>query len=267
MATFICFVGHDLMRIVDGINYWKSREVIDDIILVQDKKKDKYGYASRLNAKDLQKILTFAGKEPQIISVNPQSYEDVFSTIYSVVRSRVEDYGGRVYIDATSTTKEAYGAVVTVALMFEGVRLYIVPPAERGWYVPDIDSPEFQTWFSKVRNVRGLQPQEIFLPGFRLERLTYEEERVLMVLDSKGGETDSIKTLIQWYGEDPKDPKVKNKFSRLVNKLSSKGLLISEAGARAKAIKLTEFGRIYARALRYHYAQKKKSETAPYPAI
>jgi len=267
MATFICFVGHDFMRIIDGINYWKGREVIDDIFLVQDRKKDKYGYASRLNARELQKVLTFAGKEPYVISVNPQSYEDVFSVMYSVVRREVEDLGRRVYIDATSTTKEAYGAVVTVALMFQGVKLYIVPPAERGWYVPDVDSPEFQSWFSKVRSVRGLQPQEIFLPGFRLEKLSYEEEKVLMILDSKGGGADSIKTLIKWYGEDPRDSRVKNKFSRLVNKLVSKGLLIEETGARAKAIRLTDFGRVYAKALRYHYAQKKKDETAPYPAI
>ncbi|MEM4576180.1 MAG: DUF6293 family protein [Candidatus Nezhaarchaeales archaeon] len=267
MATFICFVGHDFMRIVDGINFWKTKEVIDEIILVQDKKRDKYGNASRLNVRDLQKVLTFAGKEPQVISVNPQSYEEVFSAMYSVVRREVENLGRRVYIDATSTTKEAYGAVVTVALMFQGVRLYVVPPAERGWYVPDVDSPEFQSWFSKVRSVRGLQPQEIFLPGFRLEKLSYEEEKALMILESKGGEADSIKTLIKWYGEDPKDPRVKNKFSRLVNKLVSKGLLISETGARAKTIKLTDFGRIYAKALKYHYLQKKKDETAPYPAI
>jgi len=115
--------------------------------------------------------------------------------------------------------------------------------------------------------VRGLQPQEIFLPGFRLEKLSYEEEKALMILESRGSEADSIKTLIRWCSEDPKDPRVKNKFSRLVNKLVSKGLLISETGARAKAIKLTDFGRIYAKALRRHYAEKRKSESAPYPAI
>ncbi|MCS7139520.1 MAG: DUF6293 family protein [Candidatus Nezhaarchaeota archaeon] len=267
MATFICFVGHDFMRIVDGINYWRSKEVIDDIYLVQDKKKDKYGYASRLNVKELRSVLTFAGKEPYVISVNPQSYEDVFAVIYSVVRKEVEDLNRSVYIDATSTTKEAYGAVVTVALMFQGVKLYVVPPAERGWYVPDVESPEFQSWFSKVRSVRGLQPQEIFLPGFRLEKLSYEEEKALMVLERMGCGADSIKTLIKWCGEDPNDSRVKNKFSRLVNKLVSKGLLTEETGARAKAISLTDFGKVYAKALKYHYEQKRKEETAPYPAI
>ncbi|RLF21526.1 MAG: hypothetical protein DRJ68_03295 [Thermoprotei archaeon] len=267
MATFICFVGHDFKRIIDGINYWRGREVIDEIYLVQDRKKDKYGYASRFNARELQKALTFADKEPHLISVNPQSYEDVFSTLYSVVRREVEDYGREVFIDATSTTKEAYGAVVTVALMFQGVRLYVVPPAERGWYVPDINSPEFPAWFERVRNVQGLTPQEIFLPGFRLEKLSYEEEKVLMTLESKGGNADSIKTLIRWCGEDYRDSRVKNKFSRLVDKLVSKGLLEEEVGARAKALRLTGFGRVFAKALKYHYVQKRKDETAPYPAI
>ncbi|RLF10032.1 MAG: hypothetical protein DRJ98_07070, partial [Thermoprotei archaeon] len=206
MVVLVCFVGHDYQRIIDGVNHWRAREPLENIYLVYDRKRDKYGYASKLNAKDLSEVLAFAGQRPELVGVNPQSYEDVFASLYGILRREVDERGRRVLVDATSTTKEAYGAVVTVSLMFPNVSIYVVPPAERGWYVPEPDTPGFEEWFHRVRSVRGLMPQEIYLPGFRLERPSEDEERVLLALEMHGGKTDSIKTLIKWCNEDPNNP-------------------------------------------------------------
>ncbi|MEM1538205.1 MAG: DUF6293 family protein [Candidatus Nezhaarchaeales archaeon] len=255
MVSLVCMVGHDYQRILDGVNHWRSKEPIEAIYLIYDKKKDKYGYASQKNSKELVDELAFAGQRPTQIGVNPQSYEDVFSTIYLVLRKEVDECKRKVLIDATSTTKEAYGAIVTVSLMFPGVSVYVVPAAQdqRGWYVPEPKSPGFDEWFEKVRSVRGQTPQEIYLPGSRLERPSQEEERVLMILEERGGRVDSIKTLIEWCGETPTIPAVKNRFSRLVDKLVSKGLVIEEPSGKTKPLKLTGFGLVMAKALKnYH---------------
>ncbi len=256
MVVMVCFVGHDYQRIIDGVNYWRSREPLENIYLVFDRKRDKYGYASKLNARDLADALAFAGQRPELVGVNPQSYDDVFAALYGILRREVDERGRRVLVDATSTTKEAYGAVVTVALMFPGVSIYIVPPAERGWYVPDPESPGFEEWFQRVRSVKGLTPQEIHLPGFRLERPSEEEERVLMALEEHGGRTDSIKSLIKWCGEDPSNPAVKNRFSRLIDKLVAKGVVAEGPAAKTKPVALTNFGRVLAKALKTYYSQQ-----------
>ncbi|MCX8205279.1 MAG: DUF6293 family protein [Candidatus Nezhaarchaeota archaeon] len=262
MVVMVCFVGHDYQRILDGVNYWRSREPLEKIYLVYDRKRDKYGYASKLNADELAEALTFAGQRPELVSTNPQSYEEVFTALYRILRREVDE-GKKVLIDATSTTKEAYGAVVTVSLMFPRVSIYVVPPAERGWYVPEPSAPGFEEWFQRVRSVKGLTPQEIYLPGFRLERLSEEEERVLMTLEEHGGRADSIKSLIQWCGEDPSSPAVKNKFSRLIDKLVEKGIAAEGPAAKTKPTSLTTFGRILAKALKHYYAKTHEAKPAP----
>lgn len=255
MVSLICMVGHDYQRILDGVNHWRSKEPIEAIYLIYDKKRDKYGAASQRNVRDLVDELAFAGQKPAQLGVNPQSYEEVFSTVYSILRREVDEQGRKVLIDATSTTKEAYGAIVTVSLMFQGVSVYVVPPApdQRGWYVPEPKAPGFEEWFNMVRSVRGQPPQEIYLPGSRLERPSQEEERVLMILEERGGRVDSIKTLIEWCGENPTVPAVKNRFSRLVDKLASKGLIAEELSGKTKPLKLTGFGLVMARALKHYH--------------
>ena len=255
MVVLVCFVGHDYQRIIDGVSYWRVREPLESIYLMYDRKRDKYGYASRLNTKELAEALAFAGQRPAQVGVNPQSYDDVFAALYSVLRREVDERGRRVLVDATSTTKEAYGAVVTVSLMFPGVSIYVVPPAERGWYVPDPESPSFEDWFRRVRGVRGLAPQEIHLPGFRLERPSEDEERVLIALEEHEGRADSIKSLIRWCGEDPSSPAVKNRFSRLIDKLTVKGMVAEGPAAKTKPVALTGFGLVLAKALKAYYSQ------------
>ncbi len=254
MVVLVCMVGHDYQRIIDGVNYWRAREPLETIYLIYDRKRDKYGYSSKVNAKELSEALAFAGQKPELVGVNPQSYEDVFAALYGILRREVDERGRKVLIDATSTTKEAYGAVVTVSLMFPNVSIYIVPPAERGWYVPDPSSPGFEDWFNKVRNVRGLTPQEIYLPGFRLEKPSEEEERVLLALEAHGGRADSIKSLIAWCGEDPTNPATKNRFSRLIDKLVAKGIVAEGPATKTKPVYLTNFGLVLAKALRTYYS-------------
>ncbi len=250
MTVFVCFVGHDFQRILDGINYYREREPIEAIYLLYDKKKDRYGYASRINKRDLERVLTFAGSRPVSEGINPQSYEEVFSALYRILRREVTKNHRKVMIDVTSTPKESYGAAVTVSLMFPHVYLYVVPPAARGWYIPMPGTPEYEDWFSKVRSVKGLTPQPIYLPGHRLEQPSDDEEHLLIVLEEHGGRADSIRSIIEWCGEDPDHPAAKNKYSRLVRKLLKKGLLQEEISTKTKPVRLTGFGRVLARALR-----------------
>jgi hypothetical protein len=265
MAVLICMVGHDYRRILDGVNYWRRRYPIEAIHILYDKKKDKYGYASRRNAKDLEEALSFAGSKPILIGYNPQSYPEVFSTLYSIIRFEVVDMERKVLIDTTSTTKEAYGAAVTCALMFSNVTLYVVPPAERGWYIPEPGMPEYEEWFSKVRNVSGLEPQEIFLPGYRLENPKEDEEKIISLLLAHGGASDSIRSIIEWCGENPESAAVKNKYSRLIDGLVRKGLVREIPQAKVKRVELTPFGKILALGLKYYKARRETHILKPIP--
>ena len=140
-------VGNDYQRIIDGISYWKNIGSIDSIYLFFDRKRDKYGFASRRNVDDLCNILTRDVLKPRTIGYNPQSYKNVFCAFYAVIKREVDECKREALIDTTSTTKEAYGAIVTISLMFRNVRIYIVPPMKRGWYVPSPKDPNFQIWF------------------------------------------------------------------------------------------------------------------------
>ncbi len=258
-------VGHDYQRILDGVNCWRKRYPIETIYILYDRKKDKYGYASRRNAKDLERALSFAGSKPILIGYNPQSYPDVFSTLYSIIRFEVVDMERKVLIDTTSTTKEAYGAAVTCALMFSDVTLYIVPPAERGWYIPEPGMPEYEEWFNKVRSINGLEPQEIFLPGYRLENPKEDEEKIISLLLNHGGISDSIRSIIEWCNENPENAAVKNKYSRLIDSLVRKGLVKEVPQAKVKRVELTPFGKILALGLKYYKNRKEMHISKPIP--
>jgi predicted transcriptional regulator len=243
-------VGNDYQRIVDGIDYWRDRQPIDVTYLLFDLKEDKYGVASQMNVNELMVTLTNHGTEPITQGYNPQRFDNVFSVLYGLLQQEVERYRRRVLIDATSTTKEAYGATVTIALMFKFVRIYIVPPDERGWYVPSPTDHDFTAWFSKTRNIRGTPPQEIYLPGQRLKQPTRDEVTVLLKLLDHNGFSDALTSIIRWCGGDPKDPVVKNRFSRLVRRLEEKGLVEKRPVLKRKEVYLTRFGEILSNALK-----------------
>jgi len=266
-AVLIVMVGFDYQRILDGVRYWNGRFGIRKIYLLYDRKRDKYGEASRRNARDLKNDLKIFN--PELVPYNPQSYEETFITLYKLIRKETELNKYQVLIDSTSTTKEAHGAAITVSLMFQGVRVYVVPPVQRGWYVPELDSNvcpqcggsgriDYDQWFEDKRKVPGATPQEVFLPGSRLEKPSWDEERVLLALEAHGGRADSIKSIIEWCGEDPYDATMKNRFGRTVAKLERAGLVESKERSKTKKVALTEFGRILAKAMRAFNAEKQK---------
>lgn len=250
MLSLICMVGNDYQRILDGVNHWKTVESIDAIYLLYDNKQDKYGYASQQNADELQTTLASLRTQPAITGYNPQSYQDVFSKLYAILNREVEQYNRHVLIDSTSTTKEAYGATVTISLMFKNVRIYIVPPRERGWYVPSPNDEVFNAWFQKTRNVKGMNPQEIYLPGQRLKRPNKDETLVLLKLNEHEGYTEMISSLIQWCSYDPHNPVIKNRFSRIIKRLETKGFVIKSNSSKGKRVQLTQFGKVYAEAVK-----------------
>lgn len=257
MVTLICLVGNDFQRIIDGVKHWRDEEKIEATYLLFDYKQDKYGFASQINMKELSNYLASQGPKPIAIGFNPQSFENVFSTFYSILKKEVEKYGRPALIDATSTTKEAYGATVTIALMFKNVRIYIVPPKERGWYVPSPEDEDFKEWFAKTRGVSGMQPQEIYLPGQRLRQPDKDEITVILRLLEHQGFSDSVTSIIKWCKDDPKDPVVKNQYSRIISRLEEKDFVETESSKQSKEVRLTRFGKILAEAIKESKAVKR----------
>ena len=248
MVCLVCMVGNDYQRILDGVNHWADREAIESLYLVYDSKKDKYGFASRKNVEDLSAAVSSLVLKQRKIGCNPQDFGNIFCTFYRVLDTEVNGQNRRVLIDATSTTKEAYGATVTVALMFKNVRIYIVPPKERGWYVPSPEDPVFKEWFQKTRSIPGLAPVEIYLPGQRLEQPNKEERRILERLREHGGSSESLVALIRWCGERTDDPVTKNRFSRIVSRLERRGFVQTNVTPSGKRVSLTVFGGMFAQA-------------------
>ncbi len=257
MVSLICMVGNDYQRILDGVGFWKDLEPIEATYLLFDQKKDKYGFASQKNVQELSEFLAKKGQKPIAVGHNPQSFESVFCTFYRILKKEVERYKRSALIDATSTTKEAYGATVTIALMFRDVRIYVVPAKERGWYVPSPEDINFKEWFAKTRSIPGMSPQEIYLPGQRLEQPSKDETRVLLKLHEHEGFSDSVTSIIKWCRGDPKDPVVKNQYSRLIRRLEERGFLErQESSKQGKEVFLTRFGKIFAEAIKESRAFK-----------
>jgi len=250
MVALICMVGNDYQRIIDGITYWRGSESIEVTYLLFDLKHDKYGYASQKNVEELSVSLAKSGLQPITVGHNPQSFENVFSTIYRILNREVDKYRRYVLIDATSTTKEAYGATVTISLMFKNVRIYVVPPKERGWYIPSTEDIVFKEWFLKTRNVRGMPPQEIYLPGQRLKQPSRDEVKILLKLREHNDFSDTITSIIQWCNGDPKDPVVKNHYSRVIRRLEEKRFVEKQASKQGTEVHLTSFGRILSDAIK-----------------
>jgi hypothetical protein len=102
---------------------------------------------------ELSQYLAERGPKPIAVGFNPQSFENVFSTFYGVLKREIERYNRSALVDATSTTKEAYGAVlfpsVQIALKAEKAM------KQAGMTVkPDTDSPAAQL---RLRNCPSLR--------------------------------------------------------------------------------------------------------------
>jgi len=266
MVVVVLYVCFNPTLALDGFEYLRRLKPIEKVYILYDMKKDRYGAVSRRNAKKLYKILSFF--RPQPVKVNPVSFENVFSKLYPLVHSEVSE-GREVYMDITSMPPEMVACVTTIALMHPKVYLYVVPTIERGEFIPEPGTPKFEEWVEEKDNKRGLEPLQLMLPEERLELLDENEkwlaEKILITLYEKGGKANAIKDLIEWCGENPRDNVVKNRYSRMIDDLVRKGLVYKLHAGREKQVCLTEFGKIYAKAL-YKISQKTK-QIKPIPLV
>ena len=239
--------------VLDGFEHLRVVKPIERIYILYDSKNDRYGYASRRNASKLARKLEFF--KPIKVGINPQSYGNVFSKLFAILYREVIMEGHEVYIDITDMPPEAVSAVTTLALMFPKVHIYVVATnsEKRGDFIPSPDSPKFEEWLEEKDNKRGLEPVELQLPKARLSLFDDNEralaEKILLELYKRGGEAKSIKDLIEWCGDNPTIPSVKNRYSRIINSLVRKGFLYKLYRGRERPIYLTEFGKIYTKAL------------------
>jgi len=237
----------------DGFERLRVAKGIERVYILHDSKSDRYGFASRRNASKLAKWLEYF--RPERVPINPQSFENVFSKLFAILYRECAIKRREVYIDVTDLPPEAVAAVTTLALMFRGVHMYVVAttPEKRGDFIPPPDSPRFEEWLEQKDDKRGLEPVELQLPSVRLKLLSDDErelcERILLALYRRGGEAGSIRDLIEWCGDDPSVPAVKNRYSRLVDSLARKGFVYKAYRGRERPVYLTEFGRVYAHAL------------------
>jgi len=194
--------------------------------------------------------------DPIMIGFNPMDHREAFRTIYGILASARRE-GEEVLIDITSTTNITQGVALTIALMFKNARVYTVPSKRPAWYVNgSVGDEEFKEWFQNARNQPSMSPIEIRLPGYRLEPRTKHEKKewnvekkMLMYLRKHEGKANSISDVIRWFGYKAASSTLRNRFSRIVNRLEMKGLVIADKGSKMKSIALTDFGAIFAEAL------------------
>ena len=259
MTVIVCLVGTHFLRPFEGIRYWSRRQGITRLYLLHSKVEAEddtaiFSYMSRRNAEELKERLEIM--DPIVVGYDPMDHRDAFRTIYGIL-AQARQEGEEVLIDITSTTNLTQGVALTIALMFRNARVYTVPSKKPAWYVNGrIGDEKFEDWFQNARNQPSLDPIEISLPGYRLEPHTKHEERewevekkVLKLLREHGGGAESISDIIRWSGYKAASSTLRNRFSRIVNRLEIKGLVDAEKGAKMKIISLTKFGAIFAEAL------------------
>ncbi|UCH56614.1 MAG: hypothetical protein JSV18_04425 [Candidatus Bathyarchaeota archaeon] len=259
MTIIVCLVGTHFRRPFDGIRFWSKRQGITRLYLLYSNAQTEddtaiFSYMSRKNAEGLKERLEIM--DPIMVGYDPMDHRDSFRTIYGILHQARQD-GEGVLIDITSTTNLTQGVALTIALMFRNARVYTVPSKQPAWYVNGrIGDERFEEWFENARNQPSIDPLEINLPGYRLEPHTKHEEKewvieqeVLKLLHDNGGEADSISDIIRWSGYKAASPTLRNRYSRIINRLELKGLVDADKGSKMKAIRLTGFGNIFAEAL------------------
>jgi len=80
--------------------------------------------------------------------------------------------------------------------------------------------------------------------------ISLDEMKILLALIEHGGKAESVKSVIKWCGDNPSNPAIKNRYSRLISKLIAKEFITEEQSTRTKRIKLTGFGKVFAKALK-----------------
>jgi len=259
LTVVVCLVGTHFRRPFEGIRYWSKQQGITRLYLLYSNAESEddtaiFSYMSRKNAESLKERLEIM--DPIMVGYNPMDHRDSFRTIYGVL-SQAREGGEDVLIDITSTTNLTQGVALTVALMFRNARVYSVPSKQPAWYVNgQIGDKKFESWFETARNQASMDPIEITLPGYRLEPHTKHEEKeyavekvVLQLLLEHGGTANSISEIIRWSGHKAASSTLRNKYSRIINRLEMKGFVDADKGSKMKVISLTEFGVIFAEAL------------------
>ena len=259
LTVIVCLVGTHFRRPFDGIRYWSKRQGITRLYLLHSdvEAEDEtaiFSSMSKRNAEELKERLEIM--DPIMVGYDPMDHRDAFRTIYGILAQARQD-GEEVLIDITSTTNLTQGVALTIALMFRNARVYTVPSKQPAWYVSGrIGDEKFEEWFKNARNQPSTDPIEISLPGYRLEPHTKYEERewevekeVIKLLRKQGGEAESISDIIRWSGYKAASSTLRNRYSRIVNRLEMKGLVDADKGSKMKVISLTEFGTIFAEAL------------------
>ena len=257
LAVIVCLVGTHLRRSLDAIRFWSKKMGISRIYLVHGRDGGEgwiFAYMSKRNAEDMKHALEVF--EPELLEVDFMDYGDVFKKIYPILSS-ARQRGEEVLIDVSSTTDIAESACLTLAMMFSNVKIYYVPSAEPAWYVEGKPGEErFERWFSRARNIRGREPVEMELPGYRLEPKTKREwmrwereKRVLVALLKLGGEASSISDVIRALGHRRITSALRNSFSKAVTSLEAKGLVETRRIRKRKVVRLTRFGKIMAEAV------------------
>lgn len=246
MAVIIIILGFEYRRVLDGVRYFSNKVPIERIYLVYNRRKDVVGYASRRNLKDLGEVLSFAFKQPVRVGVNFSDPAEFFTYLYGIIR---REAGKEIYVDITSTPPRLIPLIVLLALIFTNVSIYYVPVRDESKVYPKPGTTIFERWFERIREVEGGIPMLIPLPRSKLETPSPDEVKVLTALLALGGESRSIREIIEFLGYDANEPAVKTRFSRVINRLTEKGYLKITHRSKTKAVKLTEFGRMMALAL------------------
>ncbi|MCD6096198.1 MAG: hypothetical protein J7J99_06530 [Thermoprotei archaeon] len=247
MATIILPIGHYIRRVIRGVKYWCSRIPIERIYLIYDRRRNALASLSQINVEHIEKLISSALYDVFRIPVNMGAYEEVFSTLYLIARYEVQVMKNEeILIDVTNTNVKVVSAAISLAHLFPSIKAYIVPSRNDIIVDLDISVREFYDQLDQYAE----DPYEIPIPRVGTFEISFEEERVLLTLLMHGGRAGSIKSLIAWSDEDPLDPAIKNKFSRLIKRLFEKRLVEIEVRAKTKAIKLTDFGKALALGIR-----------------
>lgn len=244
MVVTVHYVGFHPNLVFQGFEQIRLRYPIEKVYLVYDAKPDRYGAVSRYNLKRLQEALSFF--KPVAVKVNPLSYSSVASAFYAILSVERDK---QVLIDITDMPPYMASTVTVVALMFGNARIYAVQPQQHGEFIPDPDTPEFADFIARKDNLQLGGIFEVEAPSKPLEIVEDEKEvDILVTLYTKNGSAKSITQLIEWMGEDPRDPVVKATYSRIVASMEERGLLKRIREGRNRSVRLTELGTAIAEA-------------------
>jgi len=242
MVVTIHFVGFHPTLIYGGFEKIRVEYPIERVYLLYDGKQDRYGAVSRYNVKRLANVLSFF--KPILIAVNPLIPRNVFSKIYAILKIEREE-GKEVLLDVTDMPPIAASVASVAAAMLENVVIYSVLSEQRGEFIPDPSTPDFEGWIEKKDS--NVAKDVIEIPLTSMSRREFDEQKdiekkILTVLYERNGSADSIKTLIEWCSCDSHNPVIKAQFSRAIADLEERGLVKRIYKGKRRGVSLTETG-------------------------